>query len=332
MPPVTRVIPFSTDATAIYITLSTLFGFIFFISLVRLITVVITCRQKSALLYRQQYRILFFIFTTLISLGRLIYFLILTIEQLKHALIDELQGLFNFLDVLPGLFYVNIYFSVLLAWVDTYYHIRRLSISNERKSNEEEVGYSVVILRIAFGLVNFILLILMITGAVCCVLYQSDRLSTERYYIYLEVSFMFVAIISFAVAFVFGFYGISLYIALKKLLGNNVLLNMRVRKDGGRFSGDVVIVKVVSVTIVCVIVLTLRLVNYAYQVQYWTDKQRGGGQTNYLDGKNGIVLQFIYFVILEVIPMILLLVIMFTHSRVRDKSQRESLYYGTDNN
>jgi len=249
-------------------------------------------------------------------------------------LIDELQGLFNFLDVLPGLFYVNIYFSVLLAWVDTYYHIRRLSISNERKSNEEEVGYSVVILRIAFGLVNFILLILMITGAVCCVLYQSDRLSTERYYIYrtLEVSFMFVAIISFAVAFVFGFYGISLYIALKKLLGNNVLLNMRVRKDGGRFSGDVVIVKVVSVTIVCVIVLTLRLVNYAYQVQYWTDKQRGGGQTNYLDGKNGIVLQFIYFVILEVIPMILLLVIMFTHSRVRDKSQRESLYYGTDNN
>jgi hypothetical protein len=103
-------------------------------------------------------------------------------------------------------------------------------------------------------------------------------------YIIVEVSFSMIAVISFAVEITFAWYGISMFFSFRQLLDHNLLLNIRIGKNG-----STVITKVISVTVVCVIVLSLRIANYIYQVQYWINHQTGGHQVNFLEGQYGYV-------------------------------------------
>lgn len=100
----------------------------------------------------------------------------------------QFEAIFNFLQVLPSLFYVDVYFSVLLSWVDIFYQIRNYTLNRrlgDRDSVRPEQGSrSIIALRIMFALFNTIVFFLLIAGAVCCTMLQLDKIEKRQYYTY----------------------------------------------------------------------------------------------------------------------------------------------------
>jgi hypothetical protein len=234
-------------------------------------------------LRKQQYPLLFFFTLASISLLRFLFLFTWTLPVLTNILIDPvfLESIVDILSTVSGIFYVNVYFTVLLSWVELYHlisaQINHTMINTDGESLDctklsEQDLFVIFRLRVIYVIISFILLVLVSLDAIFIVLCAKN----ERYKIqrvgFMIAYFSILVLLHIMVGLIFLKYGVKMRLLLHHVLSKNLLVRIRSRKmteKGEKKRFKSIAVKITAVTIICNVVIVIRVISYLYQLQHY---------------------------------------------------------------